>query len=195
MNSTSNLENPLYWDIDDILAEEEKINVVVDKSSYRNGSLNPNCQDPEADLEKGSVLEIPLWLALFLAQIEMVEIEIPRFYRENFKNTLLADPTHVNLREKTPFYYEIGLKLCKLINDRTLVPTLSVVFLNRVKHFAKISFHLRIDDSTNLLKKMANFEMRIFNNGRKAANDYREWKEKGITLYDSINLKLKKIKI
>ncbi len=37
------------------------------------------------------------------------------------------------------------------------------IFLERAKYFAKISYHLKIENSVNMIRKMANLELNIFN--------------------------------
>lgn len=184
-----------YWNIDEILAEEEKLNVKFITGSYQNSSLDPNLPI-ESDIEAGQTMELPIWLALPLAKAEIIDIEIPRFYKDHFKKTLEADPSVVNLRDKTPYYYENGLKLIEHIEDSELIPTLAGVFLTRIKEFVNISYHLRIEDCSNLLRKMVNTEIRIFNYGREAALIYRNYKEKGRSElgYEETFRKLKKIK-
>ena len=185
-----------YWDIDEILAEEEKLTVKFQTGSYQNSSLDPNLPI-DSDIEVGQTMELPIWLALPLAQGEIIDIEVPRFYKDHFKKTLEADPNVVNLRDKTPYYYENGLKLIDKIDDPELVPTLATVFLTRIKEFVHISFHLRIEDCSNLLRKMVNTEIRIFNYGRAAALIYRNYKEKGRSElgYEETFKKLKKITV
>ena len=80
------------------------------------------------------MLELPLWMAIKLAQGKFLQIEVPHIYREHFKNTLKADPCVVNLKEKNGFYYETGSKLVEYIDDSTLVKTLLYVLL-------KLDFH------------------------------------------------------
>ena len=112
-----------YWDIGDFLCEDEKVMGRFRCESFQNGELSDTLQQ-SADLTEGQVLELPLWLAIKLAQGKFVQIEVPPIYRENFKNTLKADPCVVNLREKNGYYYETGNKLIEYIDDPTLVETL-----------------------------------------------------------------------
>lgn len=189
------LDYSSYWDIDDILAEEEKVSVRFAEASFQNSGLDSNLP-PNVDISSGHTMELPIWLALPLAQYSVVDIEVPRIYKEGFKNTLEADPIVVNLREKNPFFYEVGSKLCEFLNDSELIPTLQNVFLNRAKEFVRVSYHLRIDDCSNLIRKMANKEIKVFNSGRKAAMEYRGYKDKGKgeCAYEETFRKLKKIK-
>jgi hypothetical protein len=76
------------------------------------------------------------------------------------------------------------------------VTLLANVFLSRMKEFSNISFHLRIEDCSNLMRRMVDIEVRIFNFGRESAINYRSYKEKGRNEmgYDETFKKLKKIK-
>lgn len=184
-----------YWDIDDILAEEEKLNVKFNQKSYQNSGLDINLP-PKQDIDEAQTMELPIWLALALAKAKIIDIEIPRYFKENFKKTLEADPNVVNLRDKTLYYYEIGMKIIEFLDANEVINTLLSVFLTRIKEFANISFHLRIEDCSNLLRKMVNIEIKIFNFGREAALNYRNYKEKKRNEigYDDTFKKLKKIK-
>lgn len=184
-----------YWSIDDILAEEEKLNVKFNQKSYQNSGLDINLP-PKQDIDEAQTMELPIWLALALAKAKIIDIEIPRYFKENFKKTLEADPNVVNLRDKTLYYYEVGMKIIEFLDANEVINTLLSVFLTRIKEFANISFHLRIEDCSNLLRKMVNIEIKIFNFGREAALNYRNYKEKKRNEigYDDTFKKLKKIK-
>ena len=193
--NNNTVDHSNYWNIDDILAEEEKLNVKFNKGSYQNSCLDPNLP-ADTDIEEGQTMELPIWLAIALARTDVIDIEVPRYFKEQFKKTLEADPSVVNLRDKTSYFYEIGLKLLDFVEDPELIPTLATVFLTRIKEFANISFHLRIEDCSNLMRKMVDMEIKIFNFGRASAVNYRNYKEKGRNElgYEETFKKLKKIK-
>jgi GINS complex subunit 3 len=65
-------------------------------------------------LKAGTKLELPFWLAQYLARREHVQIDLPNVFGTRFKATLLADATVVNLAERCPFYYELGIKFADL---------------------------------------------------------------------------------
>jgi len=164
-----------YWDIDDFLAEDELIGVVSGEDCYNMAFLNNSGKESTIDLGKDTKLEIPLWLATKLSTHGIVTIDIPLIYRERFKKMLNADATVINLREKTPFYYEIGMKLCEYIEDDTLVPTLSGVFLDRAKMVIKKSFCLKTEESNTFVRKLTNLEKKLFENGRENITNYKFW--------------------
>ncbi len=189
------MDDENYWDIDDILAGEEKITVKFNHDCYKLSRLDQNLKEkPEEDITEGTVLELPIWLAIKLSQGECVSIIIPHIFRENFKNIILADPTVINLREKTQYYYAVAFKIKDHIDDENLISTLSTAFLNRIKEFSRISYHLRIESCGGLTRKMDNLELKIFNCGRTAAMNFRNWKENLKDKYDHYELTYKKLR-
>ena len=166
-----------YWDIDDFLAEEEPVSVACQQQCYNMAFLNNSAKGNDKDLLPGTKLDIPLWLAKRLSRTndEKFIIIIPVIYRENFQKTLSADPTVINLREKTPYYYEIAMKLIPLIHDETLGDILSIVMSTRLKTIIKKSFCLKTEDSTSFIKKLTNMERKIFENGRENITSYKFW--------------------
>ena len=66
MINSGNSINSNYWDIDDILAEEELVYVKFNSVSKMNGFLdiNKECiEGEENDIPEGAVLPIPYWLS------------------------------------------------------------------------------------------------------------------------------------
>jgi hypothetical protein len=63
-------------------------------------------------------MEVPYWLCSQLAKIypDSIEIALPEIFSPNFQSILNADPLIVNIKEKTPFYYELGIKIVELVN-------------------------------------------------------------------------------
>ncbi len=57
-----------YFDIDDILTEEEKVSIQFEEDSKFNGFLDSNNQGVE-DITAGEIIEVPLWLALVICPI------------------------------------------------------------------------------------------------------------------------------
>lgn len=67
-----------YWDIDDILAEEEPITIQVSEDLEGVGFLNPLASD--INLKKASRLTVPLWLGSAMTIRQMATIEVPKFF-------------------------------------------------------------------------------------------------------------------
>ncbi|KAL4472859.1 hypothetical protein ABPG72_020593 [Tetrahymena utriculariae] len=199
-----------YYDIDDILSEDEKVNVKFNEICVGIGFLDQHQEFSDGkDIPKGTVLEMPFWLGVQLAQTISVSkqsnfeedtpiavLEIPKIYRSQFQNSLLADPTVINLREKSNYFYEFGLKMAEYLEDPKLIDILICVFLKRAKQFAKLSFSLIIQQCDDMILRMTHSELNIFNSGRKISMELRQQKfdETQNSHYNQIFTKLKRIK-
>lgn len=61
-------------------------------------------------LQPGTKLELPFWLARSLCsqRRHIVSVEMPKVYRENYRQILKADPNVVDLHKLGPFFYGFG---------------------------------------------------------------------------------------
>ena len=64
-------------------------------SRIKPGFLDPSNQNE--NLVSGSKMELPLWMASYLANKEFVACELPKPYQETSRNILLADSSVVDL--------------------------------------------------------------------------------------------------
>ncbi len=68
-------------------------------------------------LTLGAQVEIPLWLAQHLADprgARYVAVKTPRCFTVRARQSLLADPVSVNLKDKNEYFYMFGLRLALL---------------------------------------------------------------------------------
>jgi hypothetical protein len=59
-------------------------------------------------------MQLPVWLAEPLAERKYVLVDVPRNYSATVRNSLSADATAISLRDKSPNFYEIGLRLASM---------------------------------------------------------------------------------
>ncbi|XP_024525005.1 DNA replication complex GINS protein PSF3 isoform X1 [Selaginella moellendorffii] len=107
-----------YFDLDDILAEEEPVGVQFRVAAAGVGILDPSAE--ENQVEVGSKVELPFWLAQELWYSQAVSLKLPNFYNERIRKEVKADPGCVDLRSRCPYFYELGCKLVPLAQDATL---------------------------------------------------------------------------
>ena len=84
------------------------------------GYLDPSSD--QKDLPPGSKQELPYWLARALCSRKrcIVSVDIPKPYREGYREILQADANVVDLHKLGPYYYEFGSKLLNFeTNDAT----------------------------------------------------------------------------
>lgn len=118
--------SPNYYSLDDILATQERVPCKVALTIQKMGKyifrlclkylcnfdilghLNPSAA--ERDLQPGTSLELPLWLVSELSQSRapLVNPELPKIYREAYREILKADACAVDLHKFSLFFYELG---------------------------------------------------------------------------------------
>ena len=106
-----------YFDIDDILATNQKMPCQFDQAAIGLGFIDPSSDD--RDVPVGAKLELPLWLARALAirRRPFVVVELPVAYRTTYRDILSADANVVDLHKLGPFFYDVGMKLLEFEHD------------------------------------------------------------------------------
>ncbi len=92
----------------------------------------------EKSLPAGTKVDVPVWLAIKLAQREFVELRNPKFMSINYYAQLKAGSEVVTMRSMSPYLFEIVVKLSENMNEESAkeaVELYSKVFIDR---FAKM---------------------------------------------------------
>ena len=100
-----------YFDIDDIIATQGRIPSKLEAQIYNLGFLDPSSEGN--DLQAGAKLELPLWLAKELCnrRRKIVTVDIPKAYKDSYREIFKADASVVDLHRLGPYFYEFGTKL------------------------------------------------------------------------------------
>lgn len=109
-----------YWDINDLLATNEKVNCLaerdlanvaeLDKSSAQMNSLGL--------IKEGTKFELPLWIAIpFHLYENTITMNAPKYFNKKMNNNMQADPTIINLKQKTNYFYDICMKLLPFLDE------------------------------------------------------------------------------
>ena len=110
--SCSATEGRDYWNLDDILAEEELtpctfkfeakglgyLEQLNHLSTTATTAQRKNAVLQEKDLPAGSKVDVPLWLAVSLAQRELVDLRFPKFMNKSYFGQLKAGSEVVTMR-------------------------------------------------------------------------------------------------
>lgn len=118
-----------YYDIDDILVEEEIVPVVFHKAV--NG-VKIDESTERGNVEQGSKTGLPFWLAHELHLRQAVSMGVPACFNQKTRMEIQADARSVDLRSRCPFFYEFGCKLAPLC-DKSIGMLLSYTFRIRYK--------------------------------------------------------------
>ncbi|XP_034190489.1 DNA replication complex GINS protein PSF3 [Osmia lignaria lignaria] len=187
---------PNYFAINDILCTEERLTCTTEVELPRLGFLD--CSSQTANLKIGSKVEFPLWLALSLKNLRnpIVSVDIPKIYKEGYREILKADADAVVLSKWNPFFYELGMHVRKL-NDRSseqITDSLLQTFKSRLRLVMDWAQN-PISDPT-LGKQLPRLERELFLSGRKAKVRLSEWLQKGTNsiLPSEVTANLKKRK-
>ncbi len=171
-----------YFSIDDILASQQRVPVQFELPVYRLGFLNPSSTNEH--LEAGLKMELPFWLAKVLGskKRQIVNVELPRSYKENQRDILSADAKVVDLYKLGPYYYTLGMKiLCfEHLERRDLSKSLLETFLNRFRSIMDNSQNAFQTDTYLLTSKLDETERTLFYSGQKATERFEDW-EKGVS--------------
>ncbi|EJT82180.1 hypothetical protein GGTG_02154 [Gaeumannomyces tritici R3-111a-1] len=139
-----------YYDIDAILTDAEKIpcefQIDVPELGYLDNS-------PSHGLKAGARVNLPLWLAEMLALANTSDPNDPRGAASSFASlnlpspladevvqALKADPRSVPLRDRSPHFYALAVRILDLFEERDLAAVLRRSFVVRA---ADVGLHAR----------------------------------------------------
>ncbi|KAL6255758.1 hypothetical protein P5V15_013001 [Pogonomyrmex californicus] len=187
---------PDYFSLTDILCTEERISCKVEVTLPRLGFLDLSSESE--DLKPGTKLELPLWLAQPLNKVKesIVSVDIPKTYKEGYREILLADACTVVLNKWNPYYYELGMYLRKFNNRdcEMIIDSLLLTFRSRFRLVMDWAQNPVSDPMLNSL--LPRLERDLFLTGRKAKEQLNEWLRKGSSIIktsqSAVNLKKRK---
>lgn len=162
-----------YWDIDDFLAEEEPVTIEIARDLKGLGTIEPSSE--KFDLEEGTRMTQPLWLALAMVSREMANVAVPKYFEESYRNTLEADPRIISLRERSHYFFEVGSKLNTVLDGANLTPLLLKVFIARVLHLHNEASN---NSDPKIMKKLTELELEIYERAMKSIREYSEWRDR-----------------
>ncbi|TYZ54499.1 hypothetical protein PybrP1_010301 [[Pythium] brassicae (nom. inval.)] len=167
-----------YFDVNDILAGDERVKCTFATEAIECAYLDPSCVGD--DLPSGAVVELPLWLAEPLAARGDVTLELPHFLNARFRRLLKAGPAAVNLRDCSPFFYEIGRHLVPLVDDASAREIEEIMRLafggERYRDVLNNAMNSLDEDTTEFTRRLTEEEKALFQAGLRDASDFIQWK-------------------
>ncbi|RZC35156.1 DNA replication complex GINS protein PSF3 [Asbolus verrucosus] len=156
---------PDYYSIDDILATQERIPCKFLQDVPKLGKLNPATE--ETDLKSGTNLELPIWLALDISTSRqpIISPDLPKVYKEAYREILKADPCAVDLHKFGLHFYELGSYVKKFDPRGDVADILIHTFTLRFRQIMDLTDNI-ISDPT-VVQKLDMLERNIF----KSAHD------------------------
>ena len=107
--------NPSYFSIEDILPTQERVPFQVESDLKNLGFLDPGSDNQ--DQGRGTKLELPLWMVEGLTDNKArnyVTVDVPKTFKEVFREIMSADPLVVDLHKMGPYYYKFARHHMKL---------------------------------------------------------------------------------
>jgi GINS complex subunit 3 len=197
-----------FLSIDDILAEEERVPCVFLTTARRLGHLDPTSGSgvrslrrfhfrlrfpgsvavfhtllffPQ-DIEEESRIELPLWMAETLADHQYVVVQLPRNFSAKVREAMLANPENVRLRERSPYFYEAGLRLSSLSHmeeAKSLPAAIQATLAIRVGDvLVKAQHSSERVEASKFLEPMTDLEQSIFWSGYHCLREYTAWRQR-----------------
>ncbi|XP_015109813.1 DNA replication complex GINS protein PSF3 [Diachasma alloeum] len=170
---------PNYFSISDIIATEERISCQLEVPLPRLGFLDPSSNSD--DLKVGTKLELPFWLAqsLHCRRRPVVSVEIPKFYKEGYREILEADASAVTLSKWSQHYYELGM-LVRQFNHRDcerIIESLVLTFRSRIRLIMDWAQNPMPDPT--LAGQLPVLERNLYLSGRKSRELLIAWLKQG----------------
>ena len=166
-----------FFDLDDILASQQKVPCQFEQPVYRLGFLSPQASGEH--ILTGSKMELPLWLARVLGSRRrgIVKVDLPKQYRETQRDIMSADASVVDLYKQGPYFYAMGVKmLCFDHLERgDLARSLLEAFLNRFRPIMDTSHHTLDIATTPLVERLDKAERELFRTGVRAVAAFSRW--------------------
>nr|XP_033329909.1 DNA replication complex GINS protein PSF3 [Megalopta genalis] len=188
--------SPDYFAINDILSSEERITCKVEVELPGLGFLDNS--STSTNLNVGIKVEFPLWLAEALKNLQnpVVSVDIPKIFKEGYREILEADAEVIVLNKWNPYFYELGMHVIKLGDRETeqITESLLQTFKSRFRLIMDWA-HNPVSDPTQG-NQLPRLERDIFLNGRRAKIRLLEWLKMGTNsiLPSEITANLKKRK-
>ncbi|XP_030762308.1 DNA replication complex GINS protein PSF3 [Sitophilus oryzae] len=172
---------PNYFSIEDILATQERTPCKFLQDVPRMGKLNPSAE--EKDLKVGTELELPLWLVLDGAAGRQLILapELPKIYREAYREILKADATAIDLHKFNLYFYELGSYIKHFDRRGDVHNILLHTFTTRFRLIMDLANNA--DSDPTIQNKLDTLERRLFKDGHNARMKLNTWLlESGIPL-------------
>uniref|UniRef100_A0A453FQ59 Uncharacterized protein n=1 Tax=Aegilops tauschii subsp. strangulata TaxID=200361 RepID=A0A453FQ59_AEGTS len=172
---------PCYYDVADILMEEELISVVFQVTANGVGLLDPGAE--RNSVEKGAKVDLPFWLAHGMLSLEQaVSINVPPCFTQKTRKEIQADAACVDLRVRCPYFYELGCKIVPLVGDKSIGQFLRYAFTSRYKEILSKAHSSSTMTVPKFATRLTKEEAQVFESARESMSAFRKWRVRGARL-------------
>ncbi|EGD73431.1 hypothetical protein PTSG_05134 [Salpingoeca rosetta] len=168
-----------YFDIDDILMQEERLPCVASIDVIKMGSLDPSSATPY--LRKGSKVDLPLWLIKSYREKngeDIFEVDPPKFLGPKYLDMLRADATVINLQSWCSHFFSFAITYLTLFQDGDLATTIQDSFGHRYLVILDISQNAVQDDTSEKTRNLDQLERQLFHAGLQDDRAQQQWRRR-----------------
>ncbi|XP_077214768.1 DNA replication complex GINS protein PSF3-like isoform X1 [Tasmannia lanceolata] len=169
-----------YYDIDDIMMEEELISVAFQVGASGVGLLDPGSETNS--VEQGAKVDLPFWLAHELYLRQAVSVNVPACFNQKTWKEIQADAACVDLRSRCPYFYELGCKIVPLVTDRSIGSLLKYAFTGRYKEVLSKAHNAAFAAVPKSLPLLTKEESHLFEAARSSMAAFKKWRMGGSRL-------------
>ncbi|KAJ4975909.1 hypothetical protein NE237_001015 [Protea cynaroides] len=166
-----------YYDIDDIVMEEEIVSVVFQVAANGVGLLDPSAETNS--VAQGSKVELPFWLAQELHVRQAVAMNVLACFNQKTRKEVQADAACVDLRNRCPYFYELGCKIAPLVGDRTIGSFLLYTFSSRYKEVLSKAHSAAFVVAPKFLSILTKEEIHLYEAARSSMAAFKKWRVGG----------------
>jgi len=157
-----------YYNIESILSEEEYVPCVLRHGCTGVGRI----LDPGSDLEDiapETRVDMPLWMVQVMAKRQLVQVELPVYFKDHMRRKLRAGPGCENLRVRCMNFYTVAHKVHESMlatghADDTFPQFISSTFAGRYKDLlTKAPVVENNAEASETQAKLSNEELNLFN--------------------------------
>lgn len=169
-----------YYDLDDILADAEKIpcrfNITVPGLGYLEGN-------PGKAIQKDTKVELAMWLAQVLAisgiledsETSFVDLSEPDFMNYKVLNAIKTDPVHLDLHSISPNYFKLIEKWSTLFNDKSTIAIAMKMLKERAFEINNFANNSNRKFNNNFTYSLDEFEKEIYKITAESNKRMRKW--------------------
>ncbi|CAE7805047.1 PSF3 [Symbiodinium sp. KB8] len=172
-----------YFDVDAILAEEERIPCTFRVDGFRVGYLDPSDEDQ---------VRAGLWraapgsaLTTGISHDVKAGTELELCLSGPTREAMRADPTVVRLRDRSPYFYAVGLALAHMGSpaDAAQLPALLCASLALRGSLILDTAHNSLgEDVSDFVNSLTSLEQRLFFRGYRCAKALAGWRRRDTTI-------------
>lgn len=138
---------------------------------------------PNAPLNAGTSVSLPLWLAEILAVSQslgtapMASIDMPASLQPRVLNALKADPRTVDLRQQATHFYALGARMLELFEEDELVDVLLDTFRKRAAAIGDHASNSRgaLSEGIEFMRGLDETERALFRAAHDSGEATRKW--------------------